>query len=385
MSSPAKLVSLVMFATLQIVTDAVADRTVAFFRVAPAAESGDGDRETAAEYDRYFQTQLVLLSSPMVLNAALADLQDRSSQSTQSLTLEQLTNSLEVERLIDSEVLRVTLAQGHGESVAVLNAVVDAYQDRLGEIDNLGGTLDTNAIQGLDEKIKVGAEIIRRLAEQFSSSNSEMIGIRIQLEADKLRELNQNRMSLRRELSKLVNAGKSALGSGLAANGQNALAVEKLLDRDPLYAAAKQQLARIQQASALTSETSPPTTSASGAEFRAELQAAQRALVRRREELTPLLERQLKEEVGSEDDDEVFSTRIAAAHLRLKLTQLTEVEREFTQQLDILSKLTSMSSDLATRKADLEVLIEAKKAAKSRGQRPTSRVTCIQRAMQLDW
>ena len=118
----------------------------------------------------------------------------------------------------------------------------------------------------LDAEIKEKSEIINRLAEEIGSGDTEMARLRVVLETDGLRILSRRRALLRDELSQLV---ANQMAVQLASNGSESKAarcaggVKRLLEKDPLYAEAKQQLASIQQAIELIRETSrtPPYTS----------------------------------------------------------------------------------------------------------------------------
>ena len=81
MSTATKLAALAMIATLQLVSSATAERTVVQCFMSPKRRmTVTGNGETMAEYDRYFQTQLVLLRSPCGLDDCIGGSSGKISQ-----------------------------------------------------------------------------------------------------------------------------------------------------------------------------------------------------------------------------------------------------------------------------------------------------------------
>jgi hypothetical protein len=181
--------------------------------------------EDRGDYPRHLNTQVALIRSRFVLNAALRDrgvsqlppLKERTDPITW------LQQSLEVTNPKDSEILQISLAPGSGLSGAdqatIINAVVRAYMDEVVNVDLKRRTERYDRLKKLqdnyDQLLSKKQETLRKLSE--SAGRGEPLG---DLEKNALRrlyhDLRTRRVKLRLEQAEaetLLARRKKAEGS----------------------------------------------------------------------------------------------------------------------------------------------------------------------------
>jgi capsular exopolysaccharide synthesis family protein len=97
-----------------------------------------------------------------------------------------------------------------------------------------------------------------------------------------------------------------------------------------------------------------------GNPYQADYLAALQAINKRKEELTPLLEHQLKRELAGVDDNGSATTmQVLQGQIQLKRKQLEALDEEYKLQLEKVTNITGFSSDLIARKQDWQSLQES--------------------------
>ena len=321
------------------------------------------------EYMAYKQTQATLLTSPFVLTAALRQpgIQQLPMIRAESENpLGWLADELRVFYPGDSEIMQVGMSGDSGEDLKkIVDAVVDAY---LYEIAQSEKTEKSKQLQTLRNQrrtneiaIKEKSDIVHNLAEEIGSSDSDMARLRQFLEQDNLLQLGRRRAAVRDELNSLV-ADQMALT--IASNGAkffkpDQMDVEILLERDPLYASAKQTVSMIQQQIMLLTSGSRSRAGVLASPYQTELAIAQQQMQQRRAELTPMLEHQIKKEYGVDSNASATTMQVIQGQAQLKQKQLEAINQEYNAQLEKISNLSGFSADLIARKAELQSLHES--------------------------
>ena len=318
------------------------------------------------EYMAYKQTQATLITSPFVLTAALREpgITQLPMVAREENQLDWLTDEIRVVYPGDSEIMQVGM---HGDKIEDLKKIVDAVvKAYLYEIANSEKTEKSKQLQTLraqrrinEQALKEKSEIINRLSEEIGSSDDEMARLRSIIEQDQLRQLNRQRAVVRGEIAQLFS---DAMAVNVARNASRFFKPDEkdialALERDPLYASAKQNISALEQL--MTMSQAGRATGVANP-YQAEYMSAQLALQRRREELTPLLEHELGRQLAGVDDSGSTTTlQVLQGQTELKKKQLAALDQEYEAQLERVDNLTSFSSDLITRKADAAALQES--------------------------
>jgi len=90
--------------------------------------------ETEQNFDTYRQTQMAMIQSRFVLNAALRQpgISDLETVRTKTYPLEWLEDNIAVDTYNSPEILKISLAGGNPEDITkIVNAVKDAYLDEV--------------------------------------------------------------------------------------------------------------------------------------------------------------------------------------------------------------------------------------------------------------
>ncbi len=320
------------------------------------------------EYVAYKQTQATLVTSPFVLSAAL-----REPGITQLPTLQNVDNGLDwLTRQIrvnypgDSEIMQVGMHGDRNDDIKkIVDAVVTAYLYEIGQSEKTEKSRKLQTLRAQhrrnDQLIKDKSEVINRLSEQYGSRDSETAQLRSMLEQDQLRSLSRQRTVAQEELARLMS---DIYAMNIARRGSqwykpDPKDVEMALQRDPLYATTKQNMAAIEQM--LTSMQIGRSGSLNMANnpYQAEYVALQQTLEKRRAEFAPLVEHQLKREFTGDDSSSSTALKVLQGQAQFKKSQLDEIQRQYDEQLEKVSNLSGFSSDLLTKRQELMALQES--------------------------
>ncbi len=169
----------------------------------------NGDRsappgDQADDYRRFQETQRALIKSRLVVNAALQDKGVSQLASVKSRTdpIAWLQQNLEVSRLEDSELLRISLLPASGasgaEQAVIINAVARTYLDQVVNVEVKLRTARLEQLKKLkmkyNEMLRERREVIRNLPLTVGSDPVTAI------EREALRTLYQNVMTQRLQL-----------------------------------------------------------------------------------------------------------------------------------------------------------------------------------------
>ncbi len=320
---------------------------------------------TDQEYMAYKQTQATLVTTPFVLTAALREpgIAQLAMISREENPLDWLTNEVRVVFPNDAEIMQVGMYGDRREDLKkTVDAVINAY---INEIVQSEKTEKSKQLQTLRAQRRINeraiiekSETINALSEEIGSNDSDFARLQSALEQENLRQLSRRRSMVQDELSQLV---MDQMTVNIARNGSRFYKpdpkdIELALQRDPLYASAKQNLSAVEQMITMM-QANPSSGMASP--YQAEYLSTQQALLRRKEELTPLLVHQLKREFGGDENSNTTTAQVLQGQIRLTTEHLTELNEQYDRQLEKVNSLTGFSSDLVARKADWNALQES--------------------------
>jgi hypothetical protein len=140
-------------------------------------EQGRSSGDSTEDYRRFVTTQIGLIKSQLVVNAALQDSGVSQLPSIKDRTdpIAWLKQNLEVTNLKDSEILQISLASGSGASgadqAAIINAVVAAY---LNEVVNVDVRKRADRHNRLKEYKKKQQDILRERREVLRKLSSSV-------------------------------------------------------------------------------------------------------------------------------------------------------------------------------------------------------------------
>lgn len=345
----------------------------------------EGLAPAVAETDlaAYLRTQAALLKSPLVLTTALArpevaELPGVQKEGEPVAWLDRITT---VESAPDQALLRIGVTSHRpGEAAVLADAIAQAYLHELREQRQA-------YLRQVREASRRAAETLRQTQARVQRSNDPRL-------AHAERELLQTQSdvrSLRTEIEAL--RGRKKQIDTLSAPSA---AVAERLEKDPAAAAARKQIAqvedlmrRVERVSALGDKDPLFKKSA------AQRDALREQLAHRRKELTADVKRELRARALADLDDQIArrQTQLAAASEHEKNlaaeVKRRQAERESSADLATLRKAAADQQE-ALRKLEAEVqAIEAEGPGpawvKSLGQAPQPRATNRASRLRLTW
>ncbi|MBN1588202.1 MAG: hypothetical protein JW888_01670 [Pirellulales bacterium] len=201
----------------------------------PPSLLGTGQHEDSIEEYKIFRaTQAQLIKSPMVLMAALRkpEIAELSIyQREEADPVAWLQDSLEVSFPVDSEIMRVTLADGNTEEAAkMVQAVVDAYLDdvvenerkekhrTLAELDRL--------LADKEQDIRHRRSTLKRLGDELGTTDPETLRVQTQYALQQLNLYQQELLAAKRDLRK-HKAERAVMQAALARMAPGDVVTEK--------------------------------------------------------------------------------------------------------------------------------------------------------------
>jgi polysaccharide biosynthesis transport protein len=139
-------------------------------------EQGRSSGDSIEDYRRYVTTQIGLIKSQPVLNAAQQDSGVSQLPSIKDRTdrIAWLKQNLEVTNLKDTEILQISLASGSGASgsdqAAIINAVVRAYMNEVANVDISNRADRHKQLKEVNKKYEVMLRERRAVLRKLSSS-----------------------------------------------------------------------------------------------------------------------------------------------------------------------------------------------------------------------
>ncbi|MCS6851588.1 MAG: polysaccharide biosynthesis tyrosine autokinase [Gemmataceae bacterium] len=311
-------------------------------------------RESRLEYDIYKRTQLGLIKSRLVLNAALRQpgIADLSLLQGHDDPISWLEEELKVESEDGSEILRVSLSGPKpAELAAIVNAVKDAYWQ---EIVTQGLKAKKKAVDDL-EQIKTEHEQrlrnkrleLQRLQKQAGTTDPQVLAVKQRMAYDRLSEAQREHARVQGELrkaqmqKKLLEARRDHPDSQELPPGD----LEEHFRRDPTLPGLLNRLERVQARLDYYLDIAVRADEPVIVRTRKELQTAQEAVARRKQEIEAEVRDKHRRRVATE-------TAAALEQLGLLIEQL---ERDLAWIAGQLEELGQKALEMSTSTIELEM------------------------------
>lgn len=181
--------------------------------------------ETEQNFDTYRQTQMAMIQSRFVLNAALRQpgISDLETIRTKAYPLEWLQDSIAVDTYNSPEILKISLAGGNAEDITkIVNAVKDAYLDEVVLADRKQRITLLNELERTynetEEKVRQKEQRVESLAKELGTGDSQALSIKHQMALEQISLLRREHARVRFELMRAqINekaTGVTGIGSG---------------------------------------------------------------------------------------------------------------------------------------------------------------------------
>jgi capsular exopolysaccharide synthesis family protein len=319
-----------------------------------------------AEYESYKKTQLQLMKSPYVLQAALRKPGIESLETLREAggdPIGWLSRGLIVTASPESEVVQVRLRGKNAEDVAkILNAVTTAFLDdvvnkerteRLGRRDALEKKFKENMAE-----LRSRRETLNNLARTLGTRDSSEVATQRGLLMDHVSTLRGLLVQTQRDIAaidaELWIAEARENGEISAEDAVPEEIIDATLARDPLITDLNDRLARIEEAISFQEQRSARSGSEPAVKrLRAQGQELAERLESRRRELRPaIVARLLAETVGRRAESPIV--------LKKRREMLVKTLGDTSKEFDTLSKevmeLGKANADMDARKVELEHL-----------------------------
>jgi capsular exopolysaccharide synthesis family protein len=302
-----------------------------------------GIAEGRLDFSTYQRTQTAMVTSRLVLTAALADpkVADLSVVRSHSNPVEWLEKAIKADYSIAPEILSISISgEQDAELIILVNAVRNAYLQEIvnREQNELNTRLDRlrEYLLTKENALKLKKTALRTQAQAVGSQDAQTLARVQQYAIERLsmvqRELNQVRSDLRKaqvetlaEEAKEKTVDQQSIPDG---------AIEELIKKDPVYDQQQQEITKLQRdydkAKNLAADPEHPVVVKSAAA----LAAAKKAQEERRQTLHPLLLTQLRERAR-------YSAQANAASRRERITVLEGLQKELEKEVKSLEGQTA--------------------------------------------
>jgi len=319
----------------------------------------------ASGYDQYRKTQIQLLKSPFVLNAALRrpGIADLPTIREQPAPADWLAKNLVMSAPTESEVVTLRLRGPIAEDTAkILNAVTACYLDdivnkdraeRLGKRDTLEKKYKEN-----QSELRTRKETYNEMARTLGSlSNSEVVTQRGLL-MDHLTTLRSEVVMLENDISRIDT--ELAIGEGLKAEaaGEDFDAddlANVAVDRDPAVAELKDRLRVLGQSiSEQTARSARGANEPAVKRLRAQRNDIAERIDLRKAELRPTIANQLSIDTrGGQPGRTRESPAVLQLRRKIIAAEFTEVKSQFDKVANDVTLLGNLNADLELRKSEI--------------------------------
>lgn len=181
--------------------------------------------ETEQNFDTYRQTQMAMIQSRFVLNAALRQpgISDLETVRTKTYPLEWLEDSVAVDTYNSPEILKISLSGGNPEDITkIVNAVKDAYLDEVVLADRKQRITRLNELERIhsetEEKVRQKEQRVESLAKELGTGDSQALSIKHQMALEQISLLRREHARVRFELMRAQineqSVGVSGVGAG---------------------------------------------------------------------------------------------------------------------------------------------------------------------------
>jgi polysaccharide biosynthesis transport protein len=350
----------------------------------PTVETEDG-----ADYRRFQNTQAALVTSQLVLNAALQD----PTVSAYRMVREQidpftwLRETLKVEFVGGSEVMEISLSGADPEEMAgIVNAVKKAYMEEVVYVDIKSRKARHETLkrikQNYSESLKDQRDNLRKLAKKVGSDDRLTLALRQQYAMEHYvelqRELLQIQSQKRRAEARLKTRSRLDETTGeTPARPVSEGDIERAIDQDPRVASLTAKLAE-QEEKVNAELTHLRKLSRYNADplrgrLRDQVDAARKSLANQRKELRPFVIQQLEQQEtlkqvarGDETAEDLAMLNELEQSLQAKLKTVSEVNQSYTVETmdlkaiqDDVAQMEQAAAKVATEVESLNVELEA--------------------------
>ncbi len=326
---------------------------------------GDSGMTNMIQYDVFKQTQGQLITSPLVLNDAVRDLEPKALPTlvAEPNQLDFLQEEIRVDYSKNmGEIIRVTMNGANREdTIQIVQAVVDSY------ISEVAGTEESELMKKLQTlrdmerqqqiAYKEKLDKVDKLAKELGTSDTDVAEINERIGLERYQSLIRKADVLRSQSEELQTqlymAQSMSQGQDIEPNPYD---VDLMLERDQQYYEAKLMMDQLNQQLAQSGSTPRGPTANRFAVERAQLQ---RTMDERRRELIPKIVHVLKRELY--DTDDIVNSRTMTglqAELNATAKRYEMAMKEAEQQLDAIKNLSNYSAELDAEKSYLDGLKE---------------------------
>lgn len=301
--------------------------------------------EEHGDFPTYLKTQMALIRSRFVLNAALRrpGVGELSIVRQQRVPVEWLEKTIAIDTYNSPEILRISMIGDQAEEITLLvNAVKDAYLEEVVLAERKQRIARLSDLERIyaetEKKVRQRNERISNLAKQLGSGDSKALTIKQQMALEYIAQLRREHSRLKFEMMRSQLNGSVANDVGYIASGKNKGddgSSEDLLPGtdavDPRVAIVKRRMAQLKQMIAKFETQVVDQNHPSLLAYREELAELKTTLV------------QPKVEVGT-DGEEVALSRF-------------EILKKQEQQLrEELEKYSQTVKDIGTSSYELELM-----------------------------
>ena len=308
-------------------------------------------RELNADYGAYQRTQLAMLKSRLVLNAALkqAGVAKLKVVAEQIDPIEWLEKEVQVDFANGSEILRISMSGNEAaEIMAIVNAVTQAYRDEVVDVEAKTRRDRYEMLKQTwnryQENLREKRKELRQLTEQTGSDDKKTVADFQQLELERLGRVESELARVQSELRSLrVEAQVLQEEQAMNAADISPAMIEAEVNKDRSIELLDARMAQSQKAFDQVSRLVRNGGDPSLQRQRNEFEAARTALVAQKKKLYPIFAQQLQEKTR---DDAGLKTRLLRERIKI-LSGLESVLANDVKRLsDKSHSITRNSVDL---------------------------------------
>ena len=298
-------------------------------------------QEGRGDFNTYQRGQIALVKSRFVLNAALRDpkVEKLAIVQEQEDPVAWMEKEVQADFSIAPEILRISMT---GEDSKALPIIVDAVRNAyLNEIVNKEKNVREKRLKELtdrfaryDADLKQKRDTLKTLAQRTGGKDNKVLAITQENYAKHLRDLQSKLLERQSEIS----TAKMELAARMVSEEPNAKiripdrVVDEKIKLDPVVIGWQKEATQHELDIAAFKERSPAPEKELGYKKAVQaLDAANAALAKRREELRPIILKQLREKIL---DDQL----VMAAQLENRVSYLTDVKKVLEEQIALCTK-----------------------------------------------
>jgi succinoglycan biosynthesis transport protein ExoP len=322
------------------------------------------DRQGADDYKRYQKTQLGLLRSRFVFNAALQKVDVAKSPMFKDIEdpVTWLLDNIEAQFKDESELMEIALSGDNPQELAkIVNAVTNAYIDEVVDKERKQRLLKQETLKRVHktytDMTKSRRDTIRNLAEDAGSDDRQTLVLKQQYAMDYLAAIRKEHMDVLSQKRKIEASLKTRRPEALQETAAvSSSEIEHLVDEDPAVSDLAAKLYEKEQQLELESSRSKKVARKTGMDpvvkhLRDEVDTLRKSVEKKRKIVRAEVRRQLEnpQQFGlpNKDDD-----------LKQDLARLEEIEKTLTAEMAKHKvddqKLTTKTLDLQDYQDDLK-------------------------------